>query len=379
MLRKANAFLTSPKLAIALLVVVLACCVIGVTVVRGVRAGELIFATLWFNALLVLLAVSSAAAFFSRIWKRKRTLVSAGMILFHLSFVALLGGIVYNRLFFFRGVLRLTEGETLANGELESYDEIQRGRLFDFSRLRGATTLVRMHRDYMVDGGNKRAAYEIAVGEGAPRPRKIIYVTEYLDFDGVRFFCLKEGYSVLLVVNEKDGREIFGMHVPLQSYRQKDGSYRYASGTAKEEVLFVFPPPPEHPRADVHLSYRPSTVKDREGEVTFRVTPVAPHGAVMPVGTHGDPGAERTGRVRVGAPFDAGDVTLTPREIRYWVGMDVRYDPGLTVILASLCFGLGGMALTFVGRIRQGSARRRAAQRPVPAPSPVPGAREETA
>src|SRR5512138_3627383 len=91
-LEGAYAILTSPKLAIALLVAVLACCLAGVTVVRDARAWELIFATLWFNGLLVLLAISSGAAPFTRIWRRKLPLVSAGMILFHLRFLALLGG-----------------------------------------------------------------------------------------------------------------------------------------------------------------------------------------------------------------------------------------------------------------------------------------------
>src|SRR5690242_12981243 len=63
--------LVSPKLAIALLVGILACCVVGVTVMSSDRASAVIFSTLWFNALLVLLAVSSAAAFFTRIWRRK--------------------------------------------------------------------------------------------------------------------------------------------------------------------------------------------------------------------------------------------------------------------------------------------------------------------
>src|SRR5512138_3011950 len=98
---RAYAFLVSPRLAIALLVGVLACCVVGVTVYRGERAWQLIFSTLWFNGLLVLLAISSAAAFFTRIWRRKLTLVSAGMILFHLSFVGVLAGAVYNSLFHF--------------------------------------------------------------------------------------------------------------------------------------------------------------------------------------------------------------------------------------------------------------------------------------
>ena len=45
--RTIYSYLASVKLAIALLIIILVCCVIGVTVVRGARAGALIFGTIW--------------------------------------------------------------------------------------------------------------------------------------------------------------------------------------------------------------------------------------------------------------------------------------------------------------------------------------------
>jgi hypothetical protein len=360
--------LTSPRLAIALLVTVLACCVVGVTVFRGARAWELIFSTLWFNGLLVLLALSSAAAFFTRIWRRKLTLVSVGMIVFHVSFAAVLGGTVYNSLFFFRGVLRLTEGETLPNGDLESYDDVERGRFFDLGRLRGETTLLRVHTGYQVDGQDKRAAYDVLVKDGQRREQDTIYVTRHLDFEGVRYFPSKEGYSVLVVMSGKDGREIYGGHVPLQSLKQADGGFLYTTGTATAPGGLAFPAPPEHPRCELQVSYRPSRSAERGGDVAFHVS----------TGTHGGAPEERSGHVPVGGQFDAGDFTLAPREIRYWVGMSVRYDPGLNVVLASLCLGFVGMVLTFAGRLRQGGAARRATTGSTTADAP-PAARSEGA
>jgi hypothetical protein len=331
-------------------VLVLACCVAGVTVLRA-RAGELIFSALWFNALLVLLALSSFAAFIGRTWQRKLTTVQVGMILFHVSFAAMLGGIAWNRLFFFDGTLRLTEGETLANGRLESYDRVAMGRFFDLSTLRGETTLVGMHANLKVDGANKRAAYEIAVDAGDASVHDTIWITSHLDFEGVRYFCDKEGYSVLLVLSDGAGRELYGAHVPLQSLKRADGSYLYATGTAKGAAPFEFPPPPASPLVAVELRYRPNVVEERKGDVTFEVLPLGPEGSRGPA---------RTGTVEVGGRFQVGELALSPRGIRYWVGMNVRYDPGLSAILASLCFGLAGMVLTFVGRVRQGAARSRA-------------------
>lgn len=346
-----GALLTSPKLAIGLLVAVLACCLVGVTIYRGERAGTLIFSTLWFNGLLVLLALSSAAAFFTRIWKRRLTLVSAGMILFHLSFMAVLGGVVVNGLFHFRGVLRLTEGETLPNGAPESYDAVEAGRFFDPAWLEGETTLVRMHTDYKVDGDDKRAAYEIVVGGAGGRSSGIIYVTSPLDHDGVRYLCSKEGYSVLLVMSDRKGKDLFGAYVPLQGYRQADGGYLFAAGTTYEPTAFDFPQ--ERPAASVRLTYWPGTAP-RTGQVSLEIAPPG-EGARPPLA----PGPSYQGLVPVGGRLDAGDLVFSPREVRYWVAMDVRYDPGLNVILAGLCTGLLGMVLTLIGRLRQGAARRR--------------------
>jgi hypothetical protein len=346
--------LVSPRLAIGLLIVVLICCVLGVTVVRGPRAGQLIFATLWFNGLLVLLAISSAAAFFSRAWKRKLTLLSVGMILFHLSFASMLAGIVYNQLFYFDGVLRLTEGETLPNGRIESYDQVDMGRFFDPGTLRGETTLVKMHVNYRVQGENKRAAYEVAINDGETMVRRLIWITEYLDFRGVRYFCQKEGYSVLLVMSDAKGNEIFGAHVPLQSYRQGPGSYTYAAGSPTAPEPFGFPQGPSA-RAAIELSYRPNAVDPRKGDVALKVWEVRP-------GAEADfAAAPRTATVHVGETQELGGLRFSPREVRYWVGMNVRYDPGLTVVMASLTLGLLGMVLTFVGRLRQGAGRKRAA------------------
>jgi len=351
-LRRAYAFLVSPKLAIAFLTAVLLCCLAGVTLMSPEKAWERIFTALWFNGLLVLLAVSSAAAFFSRIWRRRLTLVTVGLIVFHLSFLTLLGGAVVNDLFHFVGVMRLTEGETLPSGRLESYDRSRYGRFFDWGLLRGETTLVRVHRDLEVAGENKRVGYEIAVGDEGVRRSGIVYVTEHLDHRGFRYFRLKEGYSVLVALSDREGRELCGAHVPLQSHMQAGGNLTFVTGTATEALGFLFPQAPEHPIVELLVRFRPNTVVERTGDVFFRVRPVDPSGHL---------GAERTGTVAVGGRFDAGDFILEPREIRHWAGMEVRRDPGLTVILGSLCAGLLGMFLILVGRLRQGGEKKRAA------------------
>ena len=60
------------------------------------------------------------------------------------------------------------------------------------------------------------------------------------------------------------------------------------------------------------------------------------------------------GKAAIGAKFDAGDYTLSVKEVRYWVGMNVRHDPGKPIVLSSLWVGFAGMVITFIGRLRRG-------------------------
>lgn len=349
-------FLASAKLAMALLVVILVCCLTGVTVVRGARAWELVFNTLWFNALLVLLVVNVACCFFGRIWGRRVTLVSFGMILFHLSFVAILGGVVYNSLFYFRGNIRLTEGEVLPSGDPQSYDKIETGRFFSFSRLKGETALIRMHAGYKVSGDDKRAAYEVSLGEARDRKQGIIYITHKLTHNGFDYFNDREGYSLLVTLSDRQGRELYGAHLPLQSIRQKDESYLYTTGykdvNAVRPGVVPFPAPPEKPRFALQVAYKLSKLKERSGEAFFQLFPLDEQGAQK----NDQPFAD--GKALIGEQFAAGEYILTAREVRYWVGMVVRYEPGKPIVLASLWVGLAGMIITTFGRMMKSSLRK---------------------
>lgn len=338
-------FFASAKLAMFLLVVILACCVTGVTVIRDPKAGELIFRTLWFNGLLVLLVINVACCFFGRIWGRRVTLISLGMILFHLSFVSILCGIVYNSLFYFRGVIRLTEGETLPSGDVSSYDFVDKGRFFNFTRLKGGTSLIKMHTGYRVAGDDKRAAYEIAVGEGASKKQDTIYITHNLEYRGFKYFPDREGYSVLTVLFDKTGKEIYGAHIPLQSLMQNNSkNHFYTSGTKEGAGILAYPQQPLQPLFDLNVSYYPDPNIERGGEAEFRTWP---HLADL---KHADkPNAE--GRAAIGAKYRVGDYELAVKEVRYWTAMTVRYEPGQPIVMVSLWVALFGVTLTTLARM----------------------------
>ncbi len=347
--RRLYDFMASAKLAMALLVVILACCLAGVTVVRGDQAGTLIFNSLWFNFLLVLLVINVACCFFGRIWGRRITIISFGMILFHLSFVFILGGIVYNSLFYFRGNIRLTEGEVLPSGDPLSYDAFEKGRFFKFSSLKGETALLRMHTGYKVSGADKRAAYEVSVGEGPDKQQGLIYITHKLTHKGFDYFNNKEGYSLLLSLSDVKGNYIYGAIIPFQSIKEGEGSFKYSTGYSADQGPYAdgipFPQPPEKPLFGLQVTYFPSKLKERTGEAALQLFSLTDKN--MP--KSGPPFA--SGKAPIGEPFSAGEYVLTVKDVRYWVGMLVRYEPGKPIVLTSLWVGLAGMIITTIGRM----------------------------
>ena len=345
--RKIYDFLASSKLAMGLLVAILVCCVVGVTVWRGAEAGRIIFGTLWFNGILVLLVINVACCFFGRIWGRRVTLISLGMILFHLSFVAILLGVIYNSLFCFRGNIRLTEGEILSSSDPASYDGFDKGRFFSFSRLRGDAALVRVHTDFKIGGEYKRVAYEVAVGERADRKQGLVYITNKLSHHGVDYFNDREGYSILFALSDRSGKPLYAGYGPLQSIPQKDSGFIYTTGFKEGNTVIAmpvdFPPAPETARFAFQPTYTPSKLKEREGEVEFRLYPL------QEMLDLAKPFVK--GKTTIGKPLSVGEYLLEAKEVRYWAVMTVRYEPGKPIVLASLWVGLAGMLLTTVGRM----------------------------
>lgn len=345
MLRKIYDFLASPKLAMALLVTILVVCIVGVTFLPDDKAVKYVFSSLWFNALLVLLVINIACCFSGRIFRRRMTIILFGMILFHISFVSILLGAVYNSLFYFRGTIRLTEGETLPSGDINSYDKFEQGRLFSFLRLRGDTSLIKVHHGYQVGNENKRAAYEIEVGDGGAKNKGIIYITHNLTHRGFSYYTDVEGYSLLVMLSDASGKDIYGAHIPLQSLKQKDGSFIYATGTKEGAGSFPFPQEPLQPFMGLQLGVVPSVGTERSGVVLYKVYPF--------VGNELKPADKPPveGKITVGESFSVLNYRLSVKEMRYWVTMTVRYEPGKPVVLVSLCMCLVGMIITTTGRM----------------------------
>ena len=135
---------------VVILVVVLAATVfLSPTVAR-----QAVFTRLWFNGILTLLVVNTASCFFSRLRRRAWNLAFAGVVIFHLSFVAMFVGVITNSLFYYKGALRLTEGESIGISDPNAYDEEYWGPFFNHQWMRGTVTLHKLYTQY--NAGNRK-------------------------------------------------------------------------------------------------------------------------------------------------------------------------------------------------------------------------------
>ena len=119
-----------------------------------------------FFVVLSLLAVNLVAGSIRRfrtVLRVERTLLKArhvGSIVFHLSLLLIIGGIVLDYLFKFHGVFGLTEGQT-ASDEPSEYFRVFTGPLYRGAYGRFEISLERVHEIYEIGGASTEAA-EIA-------------------------------------------------------------------------------------------------------------------------------------------------------------------------------------------------------------------------
>lgn len=348
-LKKIFDFFRSKYLALGLMVVILVTILVGTVFLSEPVAQKFVFKALWFNALLVLLVLNTACCFFSRIHRRSWTLVSSGMILFHLSFVAMFAGIFVNNLFYFNGSLRLTEGETIGLGEPIGYDQVELGRFFKQSWLRGVVTLHKLHTDYRDGQEKKGAACEISVVDGTRSVTGVVYPTHHLMFNGFKFFRDKEGFAPLFMLSDRSGKELYGAYVSLQSFKQKDGTFIHTTGTKQEGPGSAdFPQIPDITQLyKIQFTYHPPKLEKGISEASFKVWEFDQRKE------YGQGLLIYEGTAPLGDKVSFGDHALSMKDVRYWASMDVLYNPGQPLVLASFWVGFAGLVLTAVARFKK--------------------------
>jgi hypothetical protein len=309
-------------------------------------AQQFVFTSYWFNGLLVALVVNTAFCFFSKLNRRTWDIAFTGLVIFHLSFVTLFLGVAYDKLFYFFGTVRLTEGETLNLADPASYDDSAWGRFFvPQTMLKGALTLDKVIPYHVVDGEKKGVANELTFGEGAHAVKGIVYTTRHIAYNGFRFFRSKEGYAPLIVLYDSRKNSLYGAYVPLQSLRKKDDSVYFTTGTQQGPGTLDYPAEPEQPLFELLARYYPDQKEERAGHMQFTIFPLHAGRETAPAKKLAEAKVEMGKKIRVGDHF------LAMNEVRHWASLEMLYNPGRYIIMLSFWAGIGGLALTVLTRL----------------------------
>jgi len=359
-------FLRSTKFAFVLLVLVLFFSLVG-TILPPALGREIIFSSLWFNFLLVLLTVNilfctlrrvkalrrerrgSAEDAVSSPWTpfvfirgvNSRSFVLLGSIIFHFSFVLLTLGVSYNQLFFFEGGIRLTEGETLSCSDEQNYDWIKKGKFFSPQKLKdlGELYLHKLYPSYYLKGDYKGVANKIVLRTQNNEKEAIVFVNNPLKYKRFEFYRDVDGYSLLFVFRDRWGRVLDGAYAPLNAVRRADGNFNYVGG---------FPFPPVNPFFSLWSVYFPETgvITPNEKAKVFL--------EIKQLGSEIQNEVEKElfkGKAGLKEMVPVGFFFISVDEVRYWSRMKVIHHPGLFLIFFSFWLAFGGISLSTIAKM----------------------------
>jgi cytochrome c biogenesis protein len=300
----------------------------------------------------------------------KGYLRETGNLVFHVSLVVLLVGIAVGQFFGFKGTVLLKEGSGFANA-IANYDDIHPGRRFhDSSLVPLHFTLDDFTATYGPDGKARTfdAQVHFAPTPDAPTAPYDIRVNHPLHVGAAKVYLIGHGYTVHVVVREKDGQVALDQTSGVPCLPQ---DARFLS----ECTIKV--PDTRGPQLGFQGVFTPTTVQD---PVTHRIGsahPAAQAPALTVVGFSGDlgldagvPGSVYTLKTPLSrlTPLDGGKPhlllpgstwdlpgggSITFVGIDEWATFQVTQDPGKLIALAAACGIVAGLCLSLFVRRRR--------------------------
>ncbi|MFP5416110.1 MAG: cytochrome c biogenesis protein ResB [Actinomycetes bacterium] len=294
-----------------------------------------------------------------------------GNLLFHLSFVLLLGGLAWNSLSGYKGEVIVVEGQAFSNN-LTQYDDFRAGAAFRPADLEPFTVWIDEFTAKFETGPIQRGAarvftadVRVAQGTGEPRPATV-EVNHPLSIAGTQVHLIGHGYAPVVTLTDPNGDVAFsGPAVFLP----QDGNFT---------SLGVIKAPDARPRSLAFEGFfLPTAVVDEQGPRSVFPDALAPE--LFLTVWSGEP-REETGRpesvyslakdgleqmttaggapvsFRI-APGQAVDLpdgsTLSFDDWRRWTKLQVSDEPGLWLVIGSVLLAVAGMMLSLYVRPRR--------------------------
>jgi hypothetical protein len=285
-----------------------------------------------FFVLLGLLALNLIAGNIKRfrlIYKTEKTLFKAryiGSVVFHLSLVVILAGVILNYLFKFDGAFALTEGQT-ATDNLKSYFRVFQGPLSadDFGRF--TIRLDSISTRYQVGDAVTNAAGIAVWSLSQQQPDTALVFTNHPFFwQGLEFhYGLVAGFSPEVLLTDSLGEKLFGAFVRLAA-RKINGQTRHADFIMVPELGM---------KVDMELTEK----EDQPDSIRVSITSVRTEDTLF------------SGRVGIGQKVMFDGYQLTIPRWRRWCYINVVDSPFLSVVFFGFWTALGGLVIGFLPRL----------------------------
>ncbi|HWI54209.1 MAG TPA: cytochrome c biogenesis protein ResB, partial [Desulfobacteria bacterium] len=243
-----------------------------------------------------------------------------GSLIFHLSFIVILAGIVLSVYYGFYGSLLITEGQKLNLNSMESYVEINRRPLGGVSLDDLEVNLKKFERIYQ----NGKFTDYIATTELFSAGYKIenpqVKVNQPLKFRGTKLVLDQYGYAPLFTIRDKSGTIIQEAYFNLKVLT-----------TVQTDSISL----PDG--KTVNLRFFPDFEKKGQNVRTKSEFPQNPVFV-----TKWD---QNKGLLFLGKSLQVGDWEITFSNLSYWVLFRVAKDPGEPVIYIGFLISLAGIGL----------------------------------
>lgn len=285
-----------------------------------------------------------------QVYAEKNRFHEFGSILFHISFILLLVGIVYGKLNGFDGTVSIIEGDTWVEGHA-NYDIIREGVLFD-EQHQGFRVRVDDYKvTYYESGAPSNFETTLSVFDNGKKVASdTIFVNGKLIYKGVKFYQSSYGWAPRVKVTRGDEVLADGPVVFL-------GQPIFSQGVVK--VPAAGPPPAQ---VGLEFFFVPDPVVS-QGQV-FGNSPLLNDPTLYFRLYQGDLGLnvpqsvyslDKTGlafvsehEVKLNGTTDLpGGLQVSFPEIREWTGLQVAKDPGIPTIYTAFTLALIGVLISF--------------------------------
>lgn len=266
---------------------------------------------------------------FRIIYKTDKNLIKArhiGSIIFHLSLVLIMSGIILNYLYRFDGVLAITEGQSVVD-KTEAYTHIFKGPLYNDPYGRFEITNNKFYTDYNINNTQTTAA-EISLKDSpiAPKTTNIIATNFPLRFNGLEFhYGRLYGYAPEILLLDSLDNILFKSFVRVAVQEQNNkkiyADYIIIPQTGHKISIKVLPNYQQKDSTFFNLMVEKDTEILYEGTVGLNDT----------------------------VTFDTFKMTV-PR-LRYWCYINVVKSPFLKLVFISFWTAIIGLTIGFIPRV----------------------------